>query len=58
MKWNVLFEKGMLFKNTLILYKKNFCEIECFIQKKNVIQEYIDILNSSSVRRKCRLSCV
>ena len=48
----------MLFKNMLILYKKNFYEIECFVQKKNVIQEYIDIVNSSSVRSKCRLSRV
>ena len=36
----------------LDLYKKNFYEIECFDQKKNVIQEYVDIVNSSSVRRK------
>ena len=58
MKQNVLFKKGMLFKNTLISNKKNFYEIECFVQKKNVIQEYIDIVNSSAVRRKCRLSRV
>ena len=42
----------MLFKNTLILYKKNFYEIECFVQKKNIIQEYTDIVNCPSARRK------
>ena len=45
----------MLFKNTLILYKKNFYEIECFVQKKNIIQEYTDIVNSPSARRKTRI---